>query len=108
MAKFQQGNGGRPKGARNKMPRLLKDMMLQALSDAGGVAYFQRQAEKNPVAFMALLGKILPTQIAAESAPEMLGTRRVIIEIDDRQAGQVGTSERSRAGIARPESVATS
>lgn len=39
-------------------------MILGALDDAGGVAYLKAQADKNPAAFMGLLGRILPTQLA--------------------------------------------
>ena len=57
---------GRPKGARNKKTRALKDMILQALDDAGGQQYLAEQASKNPVAFMTLLGKVLPLQVSGE------------------------------------------
>ncbi len=57
---------GRPKGAANKINRELKDMILGALNDAGGQQYFVEQASKNPVAFMVLLGKVLPMQIAGD------------------------------------------
>ena len=61
---------GRPKGAQNKMTRALKDMILQALDDAGRQQYLVEQARKNPVAFMTLLGKVLPLQVAsAEGGP---------------------------------------
>jgi hypothetical protein len=59
---------GRPKGSPNKISRALKDTILQSLDEAGGAAYLKRQAEKNPVAFMALLGKVLPMQIAGDPA----------------------------------------
>jgi hypothetical protein len=39
-------------------------MILGALDEAGGQEYLTRQAEKNPTAFMTLLGKVLPTQLA--------------------------------------------
>ena len=39
-------------------------MILGALDKAGGEKYLLRQAEANPVAFMGLLGKVLPLQIA--------------------------------------------
>jgi hypothetical protein len=39
-------------------------MILGALDDAGGQAYLKRQAEQSPAAFMTLVGKVLPTQIA--------------------------------------------
>jgi hypothetical protein len=40
----------------------LKDVILGALSDAGGQAWLAEQARKNPSAFMALLGHVLPLQ----------------------------------------------
>ena len=40
-------------------------MILGALDDAGGQRYLARQAVENPGPFMALLGKILPTQVAS-------------------------------------------
>jgi hypothetical protein len=57
---------GRPKGARNKVSRELKEMILQALDDAGGHQYLVEQASKNPVAFMTLLGKVLPLQVTGD------------------------------------------
>lgn len=53
----------RPKGSRNKITVALKDMILQALSNAGGEAYLREQAEKNPNAFLALIGRVLPLQV---------------------------------------------
>jgi hypothetical protein len=41
-------------------------MILGALSAKGGQAYFEEQADKNPAAFMALLGKVLPTTLAGD------------------------------------------
>jgi hypothetical protein len=54
---------GRPKGAVNKNTAAIKDMITQALNEAGGVAYLQRQAEANPAAFMTLVGKVIPLQV---------------------------------------------
>ena len=70
---------GRPKGSKNKMTAALKDMILTALNDAGGdgggVAYLARQAEENPAAFLALLGKVLPLQVAgAGGGPILIAT----------------------------------
>ena len=44
--------------------KLLKDMILGALSDAGGQAYLARQAEENPGPFLTLVGKVLPLTVA--------------------------------------------
>ena len=62
MAKGKK-TGGRSKGTRNRFTVALKDLILQALSDAGGVAYLARQAEETPTAFLALVGRVLPLQV---------------------------------------------
>ena len=54
---------GRKAGTPNKLTTALKDMILQALSDAGGVEYLKVQAVDNPNAFLTLVGKVLPFQI---------------------------------------------
>lgn len=62
---------GRPKGVPNKTTTLLKDAILLAAERAGGkeglVGYLLKQAkQKNTGPFMALLGRVLPTQIAGD------------------------------------------
>ena len=57
--------GGSRKGIPNKVTGELKEMILQALDEKGGVQYLKTQAGKNPKAFLALLGRILPMQVAA-------------------------------------------
>ena len=62
--------GGREKGTPNKATTALKEMILGALSDAGGQQYLARIAAEQPAAFLTLLGKVLPTTLAGErSAP---------------------------------------
>jgi len=62
--------GGRQKGTPNKTTALLKDSILKAGELAGKdfgkdglVSYLEAQAKLNPGPFMALLGKVLPTQV---------------------------------------------
>ncbi|NNH67815.1 hypothetical protein [Rhizobium laguerreae] len=61
---------GRAKGTPNKTTALLKDAILLAATKAGGkdglVGYLEIQAAANPGPFMALLGKVLPMQIAGD------------------------------------------
>jgi len=57
---------GRPKGAKNKTTTAVKEMVLTALGNVGGVEYLERQAEANPQAFMTLVGKVIPLQVAGD------------------------------------------
>lgn len=78
----QKTGGGSRKGIPNKVNKALKDMILGALDDAGGQAYLKRQADENPSAFMTLIGKVLPTQIAGDpdGAPVALKIVREIVD----------------------------
>lgn len=61
---------GRVKGVPNKTTALLKDAILEAATLAGGrdglVGYLNQQAKNNPGPFLALVGKVLPLQIAGD------------------------------------------
>jgi hypothetical protein len=46
----------------------IKDMILDALVAAGGVAYLEQQAHAIPVTFLGLVAKVLPHQ--AKDLPE--------------------------------------
>ena len=62
--------GGREKGTPNKFSGALRDMILSALDEAGGVAYVAKQANENPTAFLMLVGKVLPLSVKnADQAP---------------------------------------
>lgn len=54
---------GRPKGCQNKVPQQLKEMILRALDEAGGVDYLKAQAKRTPGPFLALVGKVLPLTV---------------------------------------------
>lgn len=56
---------GRKKGVPNKTTAAVKDMILQALANKGGVKYLEKQAEKNPKAFLTLVGKVIPLDVNA-------------------------------------------
>lgn len=53
---------GRPKGSPNKIQAAVKEMVIQALSDAGGIEYLVTQSRENPTAFLTLVGKVIPLQ----------------------------------------------
>ena len=62
-AKPGERKGGRSKGTPNKLTKALKDLIMGALADAGGQDYLTEQSRKNPVAFMGLVGRVLPLQV---------------------------------------------
>lgn len=81
---------GRPKGSPNKTTALLKDAILKAAELAGHgdmTVYLATQARVNPGPFMALLGKVLPLQIAGEGKDGAL-----IVEIVKRTYSENPTS----------------
>jgi hypothetical protein len=74
---FERGSkplagAGRPPGSLNKTTTQLKEAILGALEAAGGkegsVGYLRRLAIENSSAFASLLGKVLPTTLAADEA----------------------------------------
>ena len=58
--------GGRVKGIPNKVNADLKQMILQALDNKGGVEYLARQADENPTAFLGLIGRVLPMTVQGD------------------------------------------
>jgi len=63
MARGIKTGGGSRKGVPNKATAELKDMILNALSSAGGEKYLLQQARENPSAFLTLIGKVLPRDV---------------------------------------------
>jgi hypothetical protein len=63
---------GRVKGVPNKTTALLREAILMAAESAGGkeglIGYLRAQArKKNSGPFLALLGKVLPTQVSGDT-----------------------------------------
>ena len=82
-----QAGPGRPKGKLNKTTALLKDAILMAAQKAGGggdagmMKYLATQADENPAAFMSLLGKVLPMQIANGEGEDAFKVEAVVRRI---------------------------
>ena len=62
---------GRP----NKVPRVIKDVIMRALIDAGGTSYLVHIAKKHPKIFCALLGKLIARSNPSEAA------NNIVVEI---------------------------
>lgn len=77
--------GGSRKGIPNKATADIKAMILGALDaqQGGGKAYLQRQAIENPVAFMGLVGKLLPKDVIVDQTTNVIINRE---RIDDANA----------------------
>lgn len=54
---------GRPVGAKNKFSRSIKEQMLQALKELGGVSYLVNLGRTQPAVFGGLLGRIIPMEV---------------------------------------------
>ena len=63
---------GRKAGVPNAISRDIKEMVIGALCTVGGENYLARQAEQNPVAFMGLIGRVLPLQVTGENGGALL------------------------------------
>jgi hypothetical protein len=63
-----RAGAGRPRGSKNKISLALKEMILTALDEAGGVDYLKRLAIENSSAFASLLGRVLPTTLQASES----------------------------------------
>ena len=88
--KGRSGNpSGRPQGSANKVPAILKEAIIKAAELAGGtkglIGYLQVQATANPSAFMGLLGKVLPLQMAGdeENPSKQVSEARIFIVRQD-------------------------
>lgn len=59
---------GRPKGTPNKVTTQLKEMILGALDEAGGVDYLVKKANdpRTASAFLSLVGKVLPMTVTSD------------------------------------------
>jgi hypothetical protein len=54
---------GRKKGVPNQVTTEIKEMIRGALDETGGQKYLVQQSIENPVAFMTLIGKIIPSDV---------------------------------------------
>ncbi len=83
---FEPGNklSGSRKGVKNKLTREVKESIEIAFDIVGGPAYLVRQAHENPVAFMSLLGKVIPRIIVSENTHMMLGLAELLQSIPDK------------------------
>jgi hypothetical protein len=75
MAKFQQGNSGRPKGAVNKLNKTVKETVLNTFNELqkDKIHNLEAFAKKHPREFYLIASKLIPT--------EMIGSTETIIKV---------------------------
>ena len=73
--------GGRKKGTPNKTTKALREMILAALDQAGGQDYLATCALTNPAAFLALIGRVLPTTLAGGAVNVETITRIELVSV---------------------------
>lgn len=84
-----KGLGGRPKGSRNKFSALLQQAVPEAVerlgSDGNGkdelIGWLMGVAQKETVAYLQLLGKVLPLEREVLPAPKELLTREELVMV---------------------------
>jgi len=64
--------GGRVAGTPNKFNSDLRGMIMTALDQAGGVDYLAQRAIDTPGPFLALVGKVLPSQLTTDDATSVV------------------------------------
>lgn len=71
--KFGKGNPGKPKGALSKNTKEIKNMILAALDESGGVDYLVARANdpRTAAAFLSLVGKVLPMQLTGADGDDI-------------------------------------
>lgn len=73
-----------------KLTADVRQMIVEAFEKAGGVEYLARQAEANPQAFMALLGKILPKDVNVTGD---VTWRAILEDVSERSRARQGAIE---------------
>ena len=65
---FQKGQGGRPKGSRNKLGEAFLDELFQDFT-AHGPAAIVRCREENPAVYLKIIASLLPRQLNVDTNP---------------------------------------
>lgn len=65
---FKEGNAGKPKGAKNKITKTVKETVLAAFNDLqeDPKANILKWAKDNPTDFYKIAAKLIPTEITGD------------------------------------------
>jgi hypothetical protein len=62
MARFKKGEGGRPKGAKNKTTIAFKTAVLDAFNEMGGVVALLAWGKENQTEFYKIAARLIPAE----------------------------------------------
>jgi hypothetical protein len=68
MAKFEKGNSGKPKGAKNKITKTVKEVVFDVFEklQIDRKANLLTWGKDNPTEFYKIAAKLIPTDVKAE------------------------------------------
>lgn len=74
---------GRPKGSTNKTTIQLKEMILKALDQSGGVEYLVDRAKdpRTASSFLTLVGKVLPLTVQGPGLNGEHTFQKIVVEV---------------------------
>lgn len=78
----QRPGAGRPKGSLDKGNAAIREMVVLALDNVGGVTYLQGLAASHPAVFASLVSKVMPTQVEADVTVRSLAQE--LAELNDK------------------------
>lgn len=73
---------GRPKGAKNKTTRAIKEALAEAFEKLGGVPFMVEWAKANPGEFFKLWVKMLPLELTGQGGGDIQHTVEVVVKRD--------------------------
>jgi hypothetical protein len=71
---------------------------LSELDTRGGIDYLKRQAEANPVAFLGLLGRLLPKQVTGVDGGPIEHAIHAVVYVPTKESANMEVVDREVAG----------
>jgi hypothetical protein len=72
---------GRPKGSLDKGNATIRQLIVDALDGLGGVEYLKTTALSHPAAFLSLVGKVMPIEVANPPGESFKTENKWIVEV---------------------------
>lgn len=88
MARFEKGQGGRPKGAENKLTKTVKETVLAVFNEMQDdpKVNLLEFGKKYPKDFYQIAAKLIPTEVNANV--ESTGIKSILIEPASKATGK--------------------